>query len=127
MTKTSSISNNSVYQTIQFSISMPLILFNPIDRAQLGATTPGQSGPESNGNEEVLHISQGPSITGTSPSDCFVSYPGHTLGCFTSLQRCSQCILQPQSTGQLKENKILILGLYLCYLLSFRFFCFFFG
>ena len=28
----------------------------------------------------VLRISQSPSITGTSPSDCFVSYPGHSLG-----------------------------------------------
>ena len=28
----------------------------PIDRTQSGATTPGQSGPGSNGNEEVLHI-----------------------------------------------------------------------
>ena len=41
---------------------------------------PGQSGPGSNGNEGVLRIPQGPSITGTSPSDCLVSYPGHSLG-----------------------------------------------
>ena len=41
---------------------------------------PGQSGLGSNGNEGVLCIPQGPSITGTSPSDCFVSYPGHSLG-----------------------------------------------
>ena len=33
-----------------------------------GATTPGQSGPGSNGNEGVLHIPQG-SRTGTSPPD----------------------------------------------------------
>ena len=38
---------------------------------------------------------------GTSPSDCLVSYPGHSLGVgLTPLQRCSQCILQPQLTGQ---------------------------
>ena len=41
---------------------------------------PGQSGPWSNGNEEVLLIPQSPSITGTSPSDCLVSYLGHLLG-----------------------------------------------
>ena len=41
---------------------------------------PGQSEPGSNGNEGVLHIPQGPSITGTSPSDCLVSYPGHSSG-----------------------------------------------
>ena len=29
-----------------------------IDRAQTGTTTPGPSGPESNGNEEILHIPQ---------------------------------------------------------------------
>ena len=61
----------------------------------------GQSGPGSNGNEEVLRIPQSPSIAGTSPSD-LVSYPRHSLwgGGLTPLQRCSQCILQPQPTGQ---------------------------
>ena len=41
---------------------------------------PGQSGPGSDGNKEVLSIPQSSSITGTSPSDCLVSYPGHSLG-----------------------------------------------
>ena len=54
---------------------MPLVLFNPS-----GATTPGQSGPGSNGNEGVFRILESSSITGTSPSDCLVSYPGHSLG-----------------------------------------------
>ena len=45
-----------------------------------GATTPGQSGPGSDGNEGVLRIPQSSSIAGTSPSDCLVSYPGHSLG-----------------------------------------------
>ena len=40
----------------------------------------GRSGPGSNGNEEVLRIPQISSITGTSPSDCLVSYLGHLLG-----------------------------------------------
>ena len=52
----------------------------PIDKALSGATTPGQSGPGSNGNEGVLHIPQSSSITGTPPSDHLVSYPGHSLG-----------------------------------------------
>ena len=52
----------------------------PIDRTISDATTPGQSGPGSDGNEGVLFIPQSSSITGTSPSDCLVSYPGHTLG-----------------------------------------------
>ena len=42
----------------------------PIDRALSGATTPGKSGPGSDGNDGVLHIPQSSSITGTSPSDC---------------------------------------------------------
>ena len=43
------------------------------------ATTPGQSGPESIGNEVVLRILQSSSITGISPSDWLVSYQGHSL------------------------------------------------
>ena len=41
----------------------------PIHRTLLGATTPGQSGPGSDGNEEVLHTPQSSSNSGTSPSD----------------------------------------------------------
>ena len=70
-----------------------------------GATTPGQSGPGSDGNKGVLHILQSYSITGTSPSDSLVSYSGHLLGGLTPLQRCSRCILQPQPTGQYTKLK----------------------
>ena len=45
-----------------------------IDRALSGATTLVQSGPGSNSNEGVLCIPQSSSITGTSPSDCLLSY-----------------------------------------------------
>ena len=51
-----------------------------IDRALSGATIPCLTEPGSNGNEEVLCIPQSPSIIGTSPLDCFVSYTGHSLG-----------------------------------------------
>ena len=51
-----------------------------IDRALLGATIPGQSGPGSDGSVGVLHIPQSSSITGTSPSDCLVSYPEYLFG-----------------------------------------------
>ena len=57
-----------------------LVLFNPEIGPLSGATTPGQSGPGSNGNEWVLRIPQSSSIAGTSPSDCLMSYPGHSLG-----------------------------------------------
>ena len=50
--------------------------FWPIVRTLPGDTTPGQSGPVSDGNEGVLCIPQSSSITGASPSDCLVSYPG---------------------------------------------------
>ena len=44
-----------------------------------GTTIPSHSGPGSDGNEEVICILQSSSITGTSSSDCLVSYPGHSL------------------------------------------------
>ena len=56
-----------------------LVLYNPFIGPLSGATTPGQSGPRSNGNKRVLHIPQISSNAGSSPSDCFVSYPGHLL------------------------------------------------
>ena len=49
-----------------------------IDRTLSGATTLDQSGPESNGNEGVLHIPQSSRISGAWPSDCLL--PGHLLG-----------------------------------------------
>ena len=69
-----------LFQGIQFNISTQLSFILPTGRTILGATTPGQSGPRSNGNEEVLCILQSSSITRTSPLDCLVLYPGHTLG-----------------------------------------------
>ena len=52
----------------------------PIDRTLSGANTPGKSGPESDGNEGVLYITQSSNITEASSSDCLVSYLGHLLG-----------------------------------------------
>ena len=53
-----------------------------MDRALSGVTTPGLIGLVSDGNERVLCIPQSSSITGTSPSDCLVSYLVHLLGEF---------------------------------------------
>ena len=70
-----------------------------IDRTLSGATTPGQSGPRSNEKGEFLRLPQSSSITGASPSDCLVSYTGHSFGRYlTPLQRCNRCILLPQLT-----------------------------
>ena len=52
----------------------------PIDRTLSNATTPSQSVPGSDGNDRVLCIPQSSSINETSPSDCLVSYLGHSLG-----------------------------------------------
>ena len=51
-----------------------------IDETLSGATTPDLSRPGNDGSEEVLRIPQSSSITGVSPSNCLVSYPGHSLG-----------------------------------------------
>ena len=72
-----------------------------IDRTLSVATTLGEIGLRSGGNEGVLHIPQSSNITGTLSSGCLVLYLGHLLERgLTSLQRCSQCILQSQPTGQ---------------------------
>ena len=97
-------------KTIQFSISTQFSSIWPIDRTISGATTPGQSKPGSDSNERVIRIPQSSSITGTSPSDCLVSYLGYSLvgGGLTPLQRSSRCILPPQPTGLIcTENSYL--------------------
>ena len=67
-----------------------------------GTTTPGQSGPGSDGKKRVLRIPQISSFTGTSQSDCLVLYLEHSLQVgLTPQQRSSWCILESQLTGQL--------------------------
>ena len=92
-------------QTVQFSVSMPLVLFNPQIGHFSGATTPGQSGPWRNGNNVVFRIPQSPSINGTSVSDCLVSYPGHSLGGGL----IPLCILQPQPIWQIFDSVLLVM------------------
>ena len=65
-----------LFHAIQFNIITQFSSIWPINRSLSGATTAGQSGPGSDGNEVVICIPQNSSITGTSPSDCLVSYPG---------------------------------------------------
>ena len=76
---TISMSKTVLFQRIQFSISTLFSYIWPIDRTLSDATTPGQSGPGSDGNEGMLHILHSSSITGTITSDCLVSYPEHSL------------------------------------------------
>ena len=68
-----------VSQAIQFSISTSFSSFRHIDTTLSGATTPGPSTPGSDGNIGILCTLQSSSITGTSPSDCLVSYQGHSF------------------------------------------------
>ena len=141
-----------LFQTIQLSISMQFSSIWPRDRTLSGAITPSQSGPGSDGNEGVFRILQSFSITETSPSDCLVSYLGHSLGgvlslcrdsigvfycssrlgrsifvCegwgITPLQRCSWSILQPQLTGQFNNVKKQLKILFKVFFVFFLFFC----
>ena len=58
-------------------VSFPLVLWYIIDRTLSGATRLRKSGPWSNGKNSIpLRLC----ITGTSLSDCLVSYTGHSLG-----------------------------------------------
>ena len=76
-----------------------------LDRALSGATILGQSGPGNNDNKEVLCIPQSLSITGTSLSDCLVSYPGHSFGGgLTPLQRCSVYSTAPTDWAELMSK-----------------------
>ena len=58
---------------------MQFSCIEPIDRTLSGATTPGQNGPRSDGNEGVIHIPQSSNITKASLIKCLVSYTGHFL------------------------------------------------
>ena len=85
-----------------FCISTQFIFIWPFARILTVTNTPGKSGPGSDGNERVLNIPQSSSITGTSWSDCLVSYTGHLLMWgLTSLQKSSRCTLQTKLTGQI--------------------------
>ena len=55
-----------------------------IDKTLSGTATPSQNGFVSDGSEEVLRITQCSCITGTSPSDCLVLYPGQAVSVFYS-------------------------------------------
>ena len=59
---------------------------------------------ESNGNEGVLRIPQSSSKTGTSPSDCLVSYPGHSWGgSYPSAEKQSMYSTAPADWAQRKK------------------------
>ena len=61
-------------QMLKYIVQISNSSIRPINRTLSSAITPGQSGLGSDSNEGVLHIPQSSRITGTSPSDCLVSY-----------------------------------------------------
>ena len=79
-----------------------------------GVNTPVQSEPGRDGNKGVLCISQSSKITGTPPSDCLVSYPGHSLVesyPSTEMQAVNSAST-PRRQGQLKIGfEIALLGI----------------
>ena len=77
-----------------------------IDWPQSDATTQGQSGPESDGNEGVLRVPQSSSNTRTSSSDCLESYPVHSLG--ESLPLCRYAVGVFYSPSRLGKWQIVL-------------------
>ena len=97
-----------LFQAIPFSISTQFSSIWPIDRTVSGATTPGQSGTGSNDNEGALPITQSSGITGTSPSDCLGSYPGHLLEVGGVIPLCIEAVGVFYSHSLLDNNLILM-------------------
>ena len=68
-----------LFQTIQINIRSQFSSIWSVNKTIWRATTPDQSGPRSYGNKRELRFSKSSSITGSLPSVCLVSYPGHSL------------------------------------------------
>ena len=68
-----------LFQTIQFIMRIQFISNGAIDRILSGAITLNQSGHGHDGNKRELYILQSSNITGTSTSDCLMSYSGCSL------------------------------------------------
>ena len=90
-----------LFQVIQFSISTQFSSIWLTDRTLSDVTTPGPSGPRSDGNEGMLCISQSSSITRTSPSDCFFFNIQDSHGGVLTLCRDAVCVFYgPSQLGK---------------------------
>ena len=69
-------SKTFLFQVVQLTEVRILVLFDPWTGPLSATATPDQS---ELGKERVLRIPQNSNITGTSVSDCLVSYLGHSL------------------------------------------------
>ena len=84
----------NIYHLFAFSLNIKKFYLAHI-RTLSGATTPDRSGSGYNVNEGVPHIPHS-FKTGASPSDCFVTYPGHSLmGFYTSAEMQSLYSVPP--------------------------------
>ena len=70
---------SSVSHLFWHSVEMSNSSIWPKDWTLSGATTPGPSGPRNDGNKGVVGIHKSFRITGASPSECLMSYLGHTF------------------------------------------------
>ena len=89
------------------SISIQFSSISPIDRTLSGATTLSQSGPGE--MAMVLCITPSPSISETSPSDCLVPYPGHSLSGGKGLLLCRETVgvfYSPSRLGKTRRKRI---------------------
>ena len=85
-----------IFQAIQYSISTQFSSIRPIDRTLSVTIITGQSEPGSHGSEGVLSLSQNSSLT----IRLFSPISRKLVAGVLPPKRCSQCILQPQPTGQ---------------------------
>ena len=98
------LSNSSIYH--KYTIEMSNSSIWPLYRTLSGATTLGQNCPGSDGIEGILHIPQSSSITEVSPSDYFVSYPGHSSGKFYSWRDAVSVFCSPSWLGQVVVESV---------------------
>ena len=89
--------------SIFFALSLNVKQFYLTHRTQWSSTTADQSGPGSNGNEELLHIFEIPKEPRHQMGQCYFSVT-RWWGSLTSLLRFSQCILQPKLTRASKDG-----------------------
>ena len=76
-----------------------------LDRTIFGATIPGQSGPGSDSNEGVLHISESSSINRAGHQIVYLHMPNTRWKGLTLWQRCSWCSLHPPPADWAQDTR----------------------
>ena len=69
-----------------------MMMMRPIDRTLSGGTTQSQSRPGSDDDEGVIRTPQRSTITGTSATNCFVTYLGHSYK--RGLPLCREAVVE---------------------------------